>query len=146
LGGYFTPLNETSLVELSTGEKIDGFTEADLKALELLGFPRFELESKNAIKFTYGCDYHHQLLRHRISEYYSYLADKDRRYLRHKECSAKELAKRGFTYEFYEKMVIDVIEFFKKIKESENRLNFIKSDLMSAGREDSRLKNLANRI
>jgi len=149
---HFTPLNETTTIEdLDDGTKIEGFTEADAEAIESLGVPRYVICSKKRLK-EHGYNEPHEFLSFPISNYYSYLALKDRRYLHHKKYSFKELARLGFTFEFYEKMVLYVTDWIKKsIDEKDEYLDFwrsrirlIKSDLRAT--KDERLIELARRI
>lgn len=164
----FAVLRQTKLVvDVETGEEIEGFTEADLRALELLDlYNRYELASRNRLKSKYGYE-HHQCLRHVMSEYYSNVATHHlnpydskarRRYKNYKDYSLRELATRGFTYEFYEKVVVDFLNFSKveekKLEEWDEKSiahyrckrKFIKDDLMSVGRGDRRVRDLANKV
>jgi hypothetical protein len=149
----FTPLNETASAEdVDDGLTITGLTEADVQAIERLGFPRYEICSKKRLKERWGCNEPHEFLRHPIVEYYSYLARKDRRYLRFGEYSFRELAYLGFTFEFYERIAIDVVNWFRKLTEEnkdkglswEAQIRLIKGDLRTT--KDERLIELAKTL
>lgn len=141
---FFTPLNETAPTEdVDDGNVIEGLTEADVEALEQLDLPRYEVESKKRMMERYGRKHPWEILRFPMSNYYSYRAFGDRRYLGLRKYNVKELAKLGFTYEFYEKMVLDLAKFFLE-HPGEKEVKLIKRDLRSAC--DPRLKELAKRI
>jgi len=149
----FTPLDETTLAEdIDDGTKIGGLTEADVQAIERLGFPRYEICSKKGLKERWGHNEPHVFLRFPITEYYSYMVSKDRRYLKHKRYSFRELACMGFTFEFYERMVIDVVNWFRELTEEnkdkglswQRQIGLIKYDLRAT--KDERLVELARRL
>jgi len=150
---HFTPLSETTLVEDLDDGPIEGLTEADVRAMEWLGVPRYEVCSKKRLKERYGCNEPYQVLRHPVSEYYSYLASEDRRYMRFEKYRFKELACLGFTFEFYKKMVMDVRDLIcsliaehkdKDIKYWEKEIRLIKNDLRAT--KDIRLIELAKKV
>lgn len=137
---YFTPLHRTYAVKDDDGTIIEGLTGADINAIEELGFPAFEITSKENLRKKWGLQHPWQFLRFPISEYYHYYITKDRRYINFKKYNIKELANLGFTYEFYEKMILDLISFFKKLiknnpdldpTEWKKSISKIKNDLRS---------------
>ena len=151
---HFTSLDETTLVEdIDDGIEIEGLTEADVEAIENLGFPRYEICSKKRLKEKWGCSEAHEFLLFPIKDYYGYLAEKDNRYLNRKKYSVKELAYLGFTFEFYERMVLHVVRWIRELIEKnknmdvrswESEIRLIKSDLRAT--KDQRIIELARRL
>ena len=152
---HFTPLGETTLVEdIDDGTNIEGLTEADIEAMESLGFPRYEICSRKRLKEKWGCNEAHEFLLHPITQYYIYLVNKDRRYLKYKKYNVRELAScLGFTFEFYERMVTHVVQWIRELIEKnkdmdvrswESEIRLIKGDLRAT--KDQRLIELARRL
>jgi len=145
----FTPLDETIPAEdIDDGSIVEGVTLADIEALEELGFPRYISCSKNLLKEKYGYDHPWQINRHPLTQYYTYQASKDKRYLRFKKYNLKELATLCFTFVFYEKMTLDLVDWYlslqKKQMDVEIELRLVKGDLRAT--LDKRLIELAKRI